>query len=80
MSSQANPIRGKAKFIERKLIADTVYELMFEMISPKELNFEAGQYIALEIDQKTRRQYSISTSPLSSRNIFKIRTYYYFIE
>lgn len=68
----ADPIHATAKLIERKIIADTVYEFLFQMVSPAEIDFDAGQYIALEIDKKTRRQYSISTSPLSSRNVFKI--------
>lgn len=66
------PIHATAKLLERQIIADTVYEFKFQMVKPRELEFEAGQYIALEIDSKTRRQYSISTSPLSSKDIFKI--------
>ncbi len=72
MNDTTAPIRGTAKLIERNILADTVYEFLFQMVAPTELNFEPGQYIALEINPTTRRQYSISTSPLSSKNIFKI--------
>ncbi len=72
MPGIASPIRAVAKFLERKQLADTVYQLKFEMISPVEIDFEPGQYIAIEIDIKTRRQYSISNSPIKSKNVFEI--------
>ena len=67
MNDTIAPIRGMAKLIERNILADTVYEFLFQMVNPTELNFEPGQYIALEINPTTRRQYSISTSPLPSQ-------------
>jgi NAD(P)H-flavin reductase len=57
------PIKGKAAFISKKQISHFVYEFVFEMIEPEQIDFKAGQYIAIEIDAKTRRQYSISSAP-----------------
>lgn len=66
------PIQATARLIERKMLADTVYEFKFQMIQPAEIDFKAGQYIAIEIDPRTRRQYSISSAPSNSKDMFEI--------
>ena len=67
--SQINkPIKGKASFLSKKQISHFVYEFIFEMIEPDEINFKSGQYIAIEIEQRIRRQYSISSAPQSKKH------------
>ncbi len=63
---------AKAKLIRRDELTENVTELEFEMINPKELNFRPGQYITIKIDNQTRRQYSISSSPLKSKSKFTV--------
>ena len=45
-------------------------DFLFEFVEPHKLYFEAGQYVAIIVDLKTRRQYSIASSPLSSEKEF----------
>ena len=70
MSTQM-PINGTARFIEKVQLSETIYEFTFEMINPAHLDFYAGQYIVLEVAPSEKRQYSISTSPLTSNTKFQ---------
>ena len=60
-------IRGSAKLIDKQKISQFVYEFTFEMLDPLEINFKAGQYIAVVISPAVRRQYSISSAPQSKK-------------
>lgn len=62
------PIRGKAKLVSKRQLSRFVYELIFEMVDPLEINFRGGQYIAVEIERTIRRQYSISSAPQNKRH------------
>lgn len=70
-SSITNKI-SKARLVNRLQLSSEVTELRFLMIHPTEIEFKPGQYIAILIDPKTRRQYSISTSPYKSKSEFEI--------
>jgi len=63
-------IKSIAKLKTKKQIANFVWEFTFEMFEPKILDFVSGQYISIIVDPKTRRQYSIASSPLSSEREF----------
>ena len=65
------PIKGSAKLIKKTQLSDHVYEFTFEMVEPTEIHFKSGQYIAIQIDSKTRRQYSISSAP-QNKNQFQL--------
>ncbi len=69
---KATPIRGIAQFESANQIAADVLEMKFKMLEPRELNFKAGQYIALVIEPNVRRQYSISSAPAFSRTDFEL--------
>lgn len=56
------PIKATAKLVKKKELAPHILEFNFEMVKPKEIEFLPGQYVAIEIDPKTRRQYSIASS------------------
>lgn len=72
LDSSPKPIRGIAELVGKKRLADTIYEFRFKMVTPDVIEFLPGQYIAIEIDKTTRRQYSISTSPTRSDTEFEI--------
>ncbi len=63
---------AKAKLLKVDQLTENVFELTFEMIEPAEMNFKAGQYITIKINESTRRQYSLSNSPLKSKKIFTL--------
>lgn len=62
--------KSTAKLKEKKQVANFVWEFTFELVEPHKLYFEAGQYVAIIVDPKTRRQYSIASSSLSSEKEF----------
>jgi len=63
-------IKASAKLKLKRQLANFVWEFTFEMNESCKLCFEAGQYIAIIVDPKTRRQYSIVSSPLTSEGEF----------
>lgn len=63
-------IKARARLKSKKQLSHFVLEFTFEMVEPKFLDFTSGQYIAIIIDTKTRRQYSIASSPLKTKNEF----------
>lgn len=51
--------------LEEKVVHNEKYtQLMFELVAPHQLTFQAGQYLSLQVnDQGLRRSYSICSSP-----------------
>lgn len=62
--------KASAKLISKRQLAKFVWEFTFEMVEPLILEFVSGQYVAIIIDPKTRRQYSIVSSPLKTEKEF----------
>lgn len=63
-------MKSSAKLRLKRQIANFVWEFIFDVNEPHKLYFEAGQYIAIIVDPKSRRQYSIVSSPLTSEKEF----------
>jgi len=63
---------SKASLKNKTKLTSTVVEFEFEMVDPLRLVFKAGQYIAIDIAPKVKRQYSIASSPSNSKKSFKI--------
>lgn len=54
----------KAKLEDKIVHNDKFTELHFELVEPNNLEFTAGQYVSIKVDEKgTRRSYSICSSP-----------------
>lgn len=60
----------QSKFIEKKVISDTVFEFVFTR--PVDFIYSSGQFISILINNKTRRSYSLSSSPTESNLISTI--------
>ena len=53
-----------AKLEDKVELNDKYVQYSFELVSPNKMEFSAGQYISIKVDEKgTRRSYSIFSSP-----------------
>lgn len=58
------PQKFTAKLEEKIPLNDKFINLHFELVEPNKIEFEAGQYVSIQVDsQGTRRSYSISSRP-----------------
>jgi Na+-transporting NADH:ubiquinone oxidoreductase subunit F len=48
---------------EKKFLNEKTVFLKLKLLSPSEINFQAGQYVTIKINEKTPRSYSIYSSP-----------------
>ena len=63
---------SRSRLINKTQLTPSVVEFHFEMVEPINLDFKAGQYIAIDVAPKVKRQYSIASSPSNSQKSFKI--------
>ncbi|MFN7160636.1 MAG: ferredoxin--NADP reductase [Candidatus Gracilibacteria bacterium] len=65
--------KKEAVLVERRVLTDDVFELVFEVPPQFDFSYQAGQFVSIEVparheDEKmVMRQYSISSGPDSSR-------------
>lgn len=59
------PKEFKARLAEKRWLngAESFMKLHFELVEPKRLKFEAGQYLSLDVGGGRRRAYSIASQP-----------------
>ena len=58
------PQQFTAKLEERQDLNERFIQLHFELIKPHTMEFQAGQYVSIKVDEQgTRRSYSICSSP-----------------
>lgn len=58
------PQKFTARLEEKIQLNDKFINLQFELVEPHQMQFEAGQYVSIQVDEKgTRRSYSISSRP-----------------
>lgn len=66
----------KAKLTKKVWVSDLVMKLNFDLTSPTEIEFEAGQFINIILPNKIARAYSIASSP-HIKNTFELVIGYY---
>lgn len=63
----------ETKLIEKKKLTEDVYEFIFEMVKPSEIDFQAGQFVNIRVDdgneKKLFRSYSILSPPREKKVI-----------
>jgi ferredoxin-NADP reductase len=60
----ASPQPYTAKLVDKIVHSEKFVQLIFELINPPTMDFQAGQYVSIQVDPNgTRRSYSICSTP-----------------
>ncbi len=62
------PQKYKAKLVEKTQLSQKVYKLVLEVLEPQNIEFKAGQFLMLQINDSVKRAYSIASSPSCVKN------------
>lgn len=65
----AKPPSCRARVVALRWLDPVILEVDLEMVEPPELAFEAGQWIAIPLDARTVRPYTMASPPSARRRI-----------
>lgn len=58
------PVQYTARLEDKQVLNEKFTQFSFELVTPHELSFSAGQYVSIQVTERgDRRSYSISSSP-----------------
>lgn len=63
LTQRSKPQKYSARIVAKELIATDIYQLVFEILEPKELLFLPGQTISLQVAEGINRSMSIASDP-----------------